>query len=357
MNPSDTSRNLHNYPNIDNSNVNSRWEQQQSDVHDEDNSMQLPLFHMTPLDNPEGLLPTLESTEPILVPTNLSTSSMPGHNLEAQIQPTPQLPSQSYQEVVPVSNDSRSFQVPTSSQLNQHLAISDLNKRRRSSTHSSSKPKHTRRNRPGKRFGAKKRCWVWSWFKQDDKNPNIAVCNTCLRAIVRVPSDKGSPKKLIEHLKTHGITAGRRTDERNASRNRYQQHTENISARQSSLERNEQFGQRQAPPIRHNMPHNESQGYQMPQAQTYPFQIKLFHHHLLSFLIENRLPINIIRSRPFHQVVHDLKPDAISDLSELLYLYDSILHVSRYGPNTRLFPSAEEDATIALLANTLQRQT
>lgn len=62
-----------------------------------------------------------------------------------------------------------------------------------------------RQNRPGRKFGAKKKLWVWSWFVQDQHDPNVAVCDFCGKVVRRRPSDKGSPKKLNEHLRTHKL--------------------------------------------------------------------------------------------------------------------------------------------------------
>lgn len=63
-----------------------------------------------------------------------------------------------------------------------------------------------RQNRPGRKFGAKKKLWVWSWFVQDPTDPNVAVCDYCGKVVKRRSSDKGSPKKLSEHLRTHKLT-------------------------------------------------------------------------------------------------------------------------------------------------------
>lgn len=65
--------------------------------------------------------------------------------------------------------------------------------------------KRERKNRPGQKFGAKKKSWVWTWFVQDSSDPNVAVCDYCGKIITRMPSDKGLPKKLSEHLKTHKL--------------------------------------------------------------------------------------------------------------------------------------------------------
>lgn len=66
--------------------------------------------------------------------------------------------------------------------------------------------KRERKNRPGQKFGAKKKLWVWTWFVQDLRDPNVAVCDYCGKIITRQPSDKGLPKKLSEHLKTHKLS-------------------------------------------------------------------------------------------------------------------------------------------------------
>lgn len=66
--------------------------------------------------------------------------------------------------------------------------------------------KKERKNRPGQKFGAKKKLWVWTWFVQDLGNPNMAVCDYCGKIITRQSSDKGLPKKLSEHLRTHKLS-------------------------------------------------------------------------------------------------------------------------------------------------------
>ncbi|SCW00166.1 LAFE_0B10902g1_1 [Lachancea fermentati] len=56
------------------------------------------------------------------------------------------------------------------------------------------------------RIGAKKRNWCWNWFAQDEHDKNVAICDYCGRSVRRLKSDRGSPKKLLEHLHTHKIT-------------------------------------------------------------------------------------------------------------------------------------------------------
>lgn len=56
-----------------------------------------------------------------------------------------------------------------------------------------------------------------------------------------------------------------------------------------------------------------------------------FHKHLLKFLTENKLPINVIKSHSFQQLIYDFRSDSVADLLELTNLYSSLLEVSRYG--------------------------
>lgn len=359
MNPSDiASRNLQHYTNTNSSD---EWEQQLIGEHNNDNSTHLPFaFQAQSFNNTQGLLETLDEAVPTVVPTSFPTSTTPGNHFQPQIQPTPQLPSQMYLEAVPANNQRRSSSTNPSAQLNLYLTTSNHKHQRRSSTHSSPKPKRTRKNRPGKRFGAKKRSWVWPWFKQDARNPNIAVCNSCMRAIVRVPSDKGSPKKLVEHLRTHGITAGSRKSPagKRANRDHNQQYSgDRLTGQDNTSYTDQPYNfERQAPPIgRTDNFDNALAGQHIPPLRSNQSRIRLFQHHLLSFLIVNRLPINVIRSREFYQVVQDLRSEAVPELQEVLYLYDSIIQVSQFGPDTQAFATTEENATMALLAGFLQR--
>ena len=76
---------------------------------------------------------------------------------------------------------------------------------------------------------------------------------------------------------------------------------------------------------------------------------------MLAFLIEHQLPIDVIKSRHFQEVVNDLRSEAVADLQELLRLYDSIIQVSQFGPGTRAFASFEDSTRMAVLSSTLQR--
>ncbi|KAG5417568.1 hypothetical protein I9W82_005204 [Candida metapsilosis] len=305
-------------------------------------------LHETPFDYQQGSSGAPVEAAYTIPPTRFIGSTTYGSQNQHL---HPQLQSPTNQEVVPVSNQTRGSLVYPSTQFNQYTGGTTFNQPRRPSLQSPSKSKRKRKNRPGKKFGAKKRSWVWSWFKQDSKNPNIAVCNNCMRAVVRVPSDKGSPKKLVEHLRTHGVTSGMRPSPGRHADTTHQyrdtqtgQHSTNQDHSGSSFTRQE-FTRNEAP---------LSSGQQLP-PQSYTFDTKLFYHHLLAFLIENQLPIDIIRSREFHEVVNDLRSEAVADLQELLRLYDSLIQVSQFGPGTRAFASFEDSTRMAVLSNALQR--
>lgn len=149
MNPSDiASRNLQHYTNTNSSD---EWEQQLIGEHNNDNSTHLPFaFQAQSFNNTQGLLETLDEAVPTVIPTSFPTSTTPGNHFQPQIQPTPQLPSQMYLEAVPANNQRRSSSTNPSAQLNLYLTTSNHKHQRRSSTHSSPKPKRTRKNRPGK---------------------------------------------------------------------------------------------------------------------------------------------------------------------------------------------------------------
>lgn len=58
-----------------------------------------------------------------------------------------------------------------------------------------------------------------------------------------------------------------------------------------------------------------------------------FHKHLMKFLTENKLSINVIKSHSFQQLIYDLRSDSVTELLELTGLYSSLLEVSRFDAN------------------------
>lgn len=244
--------------------------------------------------------------------------------------------------------------------------------------------KKERKNKPGHRFGAKKKSWVWSWFVQDSQDPNIAACDYCGKIITRLVSDKGSPKKLSEHLKTHRLTRNSINSSRpipidgngmtyapngvplNYASN-YSVPEQGQVAPQpqlmgdgpmsastqhpSSQVDNNYFHQLAGPAGEierpkngpYKQPHkpgnyetnlsnlglNTNKRYLSTNFDNSPYSAIKFHKHLMKFLTENRLSINVIRSHSFQQLIYDLKSDSVAELLDLTNLYSSLLEVSR----------------------------
>lgn len=248
----------------------------------------------------------------------------------------------------------------------------------------SDKPKKERKNRPGQRFGAKKKSWVWSWFIQDTTNPNIAACDYCGKVITRLPSDKGSPKKLSEHLKTHKLDK----DSIN--------HTRQIPIDGNGVSYNgngslnfdsyQSKPQPQSPPIgsMNNMVGSTGMMMDKPEVRTSvssvdsmtmkpkpdynlnqrrylsadfdnsPYTPMKFQKHLLEFLSENKLSINAIKSQSFQQLVYDLRSDSMVDLMEITGLFSTLLEASR-SENQNTLP-IEEVNLAQNLAHTVERK-
>ncbi|CAK7893002.1 hypothetical protein CAAN1_01S12684 [[Candida] anglica] len=241
--------------------------------------------------------------------------------------------------------------------------------------------KKERKNRPGQRFGAKKKSWVWSWFVQDAQDANIAACDFCGKVITRLSSDKGSPKKLSEHLKTHKLTkesinstrpipidgngityapngmpmsyvtnySGHSTDETDikhkyptgppttatSSANTVSSGTSMVGAPGSS---------NNAPPSSvtssggpnsiNSLNFDLNRRYGLGEFENSQYTAMKFHKHIMSFLTENKLSISVIKSHSFKQLVYDLKPDSVADVKELTTLYSSLLEVSRFENNS-----------------------
>lgn len=158
-----------------------------------------------------------------------------------------------------------------------------------------------------KKFGAKKKSWVWNWYVQDETDNDIVICEECGKVIKRLASDKGSPKKLAEHLKTHRISKG----------------TENTR-------RNNMATFNPHPPLLSNNAVRQPQELPTPALSdfdTSSYSQMKFHKDVMKFLTENKLPISIIRSPSFRQVVFSLRPEAIDDLNDLDHIYSSFIEV------------------------------
>ncbi|KAL6449554.1 hypothetical protein SBY92_004468 [Candida maltosa Xu316] len=205
-----------------------------------------------------------------------------------------------------------------------------------------SKPK--RKNRPGKKFGAKKRSWVWTWFKQDPNDPNLAECDYCGKTILRLPSDKGSPKKLNEHLKTHKININSINYARDSSNNTSPTASNNNNNGSGASLNDEMRDDSDVSDDSRSIATEDNHKFISDDLDTSPFTPMKFRTHLLKFLTENKLPINVIKSESFKQLIYDLRPESVSDLMELTGMYSSLIEVSRYGINSN--NSNKNDAMI-----------
>ncbi|EDK36813.2 hypothetical protein PGUG_00911 [Meyerozyma guilliermondii ATCC 6260] len=262
-----------------------------------------------------------------------------------------------------------------------------------------------RKNRPGQRFGAKKKSWVWTWFIQDSQDPNVAACDYCGKIITRLSSDKGSPKKLTEHLKTHKLTRDSINNSRaipidgngvtyapngmpmsyentqpdlHHTQVRHQQPHSHMrhdptptghsghdhvldasslshltpvhqdpasiamgaSAHRGSKKR-QYVDSSTVPlvPVSSNMAQAPnvafgSRRFLSAEFDNSPYTAMKFHKHLMKFLTENKLSINVIKSHSFQQLVYDLRSDSVTELLDLTNLYSSLLEVSRIESNS-----------------------
>ncbi|RCK64230.1 hypothetical protein Cantr_10449 [Candida viswanathii] len=309
------------------------------------------------LRNSQPTPPKLPSVEPS--PPQLA-QQLQQHQHDNKL--VPQLPPLTPQLAAPALH-----QVGATSTTPQHMHQSPTSPLAQPLRHSPSSPDESvgntpnnrpkRKNRPGKKFGAKKRSWVWTWFDQDSADPNVAGCNYCGKIIIRLASDKGSPKKLNEHLKTHkidinsinyartphvdghGITysnSGQPLDyppnfrtfrvNENNNHHHHHHHHEDTNSETSGDEA-------------HNHNHNSSTRVDLDNNRRFlssefdnsPYTPMKFRTHLLKFLTENKLPISVIKSNSFKQLIYDLRSDSVSDLTELTGMYSTLIEVSRFS--------------------------
>ncbi|KAH3675028.1 hypothetical protein WICMUC_002860 [Wickerhamomyces mucosus] len=213
-------------------------------------------------------------------------------------------------------------------------------------------------NKPGQKFGAKKRSWVWNWFVQDPIDCNIAICDFCGKVIKRLGSDKGSPKKLGEHLKTHKIDSTSFNSKRNGSQlaplqpssnigdvgknniNINNNNNNNISNNNSNhyfntLNSNQTtYRDQSIQPASDETNQFAQPGYYPPgitssidQFQESPYTQIKFQKEIVKFLVTNKLPLSVVKSKSFRQLIYTLRPGALQDLNELNHLYDPLLDV------------------------------
>lgn len=272
--------------------------------------------------------------------------------------------------------------------------------------------KSGRKNRPGQKFGAKKKLWVWTWFVQDLNDANVAVCDYCGRIITRMPSDKGLPKKLSEHLRTHKLTkelinttraipidgngitynpgallmpySGYLGDmpapvlqpqseddiapelKKKFRRPQQAHQLQHLQLQLSQQLQNQQLQQLQQLQMLGGGSGGGGSGgtgqgqgqsgqnvqfgrrFILPNFDNTPYSGVKFHKHLLKFLADNKLLIRILKLHLFQQLIYDLRPDSITDLLELTGLYLSFIEVARVD--------GEESLAEANVVNTLAQE-
>ncbi|ODV96595.1 hypothetical protein PACTADRAFT_32098 [Pachysolen tannophilus NRRL Y-2460] len=176
---------------------------------------------------------------------------------------------------------------------------------------------HHRVNKPGQKFGAKKKSWVWNWFVQDHTDPNVAICDQCGKVIRRLPSDKGSPKKLSEHLRTHKIDK----ETVNPRRDQMIGGGPTNTGTSNSLKTVNPGGLGHLPQ------------HLLNEFDVSPYSQIKFHKDIMKFLTDNKLPISVVKSSSFRQMVFTLRPESVEDLNELNNIYASLMEVLKNNEN------------------------
>lgn len=218
--------------------------------------------------------------------------------------------------------------------------------------------KAKRTNKPGAKFGAKKKSWVWNWFFQDHMDTNKATCKKCNKLIIRLPNDKSSPKKLIEHLKTHRITrstieltpvsnnlrsmnedtspfqidsitelSGNDTDIKDSPNQTIKDEGVNIYDKPVRLKRssddsgtNVDYKKSRTSSVENN--NNKDRD---------SYSSLNFQRDIIDFLKENKLPIKTIKSKSFRKLILNLKPSAVKELDDLDNFYSSFIEIFNYS--------------------------
>ncbi|CUS21407.1 LAQU0S03e01904g1_1 [Lachancea quebecensis] len=200
---------------------------------------------------------------------------------------------------------------------------------------SASKPKP-------QQLGAKKRNWCWNWFAQDPNDKQVAVCDYCGRKVRRLKSDRGSPKKLLEHLHTHKITPEVENPAR-SSNTAKPEFTAGVQSFYKSIKRR----RKPASSKTRSAPHpsvegtasttsaNESDDIASddntisaqpapPAPPEEPSEVSKFALKALQFLLENQLYLSVIFSPSFGDIAQrDSKPEIDTFLRHLEAVRDA----------------------------------
>lgn len=213
--------------------------------------------------------------------------------------------------------------------------------------------------KPTQKLGAKKRSWVWNWFVQDLDDANVAVCDQCGKIIHRLPSDKGSPKKLSEHLRTHKIdkmtgnpgrdhmigilslpvssASASSTDSAMSVGNKSKSKQQGVNSQRHNAQ----------PPASMTLKSVNPGGLgHIPQHLLAEFDISQysqikFHKDIMRFLTDNKLPISVVKSPSFRQMVFTLRPESLEDLNELNNIYASLMEVLKNNDSSSSSPTSQ----------------
>lgn len=205
-------------------------------------------------------------------------------------------------------------------------AVRSSQNNKQSSTNKVSKP---RVNKPGQKFGAKKKSWVWSWFIQNEKDYNSATCDICEKVIKRLPSDKGSPKKLGEHLRTHKINKDSPSPRRDGilihSEDGQRHYFNTLNQATESFKQHPLSHDTTEPPAEQQEQEEEQADLASSEFEHGEYSALRFQKYVMRFLVHNKLPLSIVQSQTFRQIIYHLKPSAVSHLDELSSMYGSLL--------------------------------
>lgn len=204
---------------------------------------------------------------------------------------------------------------------------------------------HLLKNQKKVKNKGKKTSWVWKWYQElyndsfmgdenhisKNKRNDLAICLVCRDVIIRYPKDKKSPKKLISHLKIHGISFIEETlvdsDIRLGS-------TKSRSKSTSlDLPKEQQKKLHQDNVLLSNwytdQPFGDSGNGKYKNDDLDLDEKKYtFYQLILDFLLENNLSIACIESSSFQDLLKFLNPDYLDHLKTLETLFSSFLEIT-----------------------------
>lgn len=215
------------------------------------------------------------------------------------------------------------------------------------------------RRKPGPKPGSRKRLWVWRWFHQNPEDPSEATCDVCGRHLKRNATDRGLPKKLVEHLRVHRILSADaamllrpfsvvtelppKPDSgalpTTAPHHRSPQGPVIAPYR---LPPRQMIPIQPYPPLIPFPPGQQQQPPPQPHppSDPDPYSPVGFQKAVVRFLAENKLPILVVQLLLFRQLVGELRPQLVPAIADLTILYLGMLEVLKNedeGEGTGLF--------------------